>query len=989
MAYKKEKARILAGSINWLAPRDLLPDGDALNLTGFRSDQLGALRSRFGSTLAGTASGAIRSLIKALGLRYQGSTSLFRDFAAVDAGYSGEPMGLADFLDYLWVMDSSRRRKDNGSDNFQWHIDPPDSPPTVESITELTTDVATFDDSEGWTVSPSGSESFDDTEKKEGTHALLIEAIADESYQLDLAASPDLSMVGSAEQDIEDKFRIWIYASKWKRLESITLQVDVDDGEFGTNFYEVILPHSFLKKRGKGWARIEIRRSEKSDDALPFFKRTGGDSTKDWSTVAALRIIFDTRGDVDVRFDDWEVFGSLDGTLEGEDIQYGYTFLNDDEHESSLSELSAKTAFNRTGARISGFASSPDAQVTQMHIYRTGGKLGGRIWRVTESPIDISETEYDDLLSDADAIALGFEAPLDNDPPPAAQVLVGPYLGRLIAFGGARMYWSKLNQPWAWPGSDSEVGNHAPVGDSGEDVVAATMRPRFIHIYKENTIWRLVGDPDDINGELEIVNYNYGAVGPQAVTHAGGVDYFVSKEGVYEFDGQSARKISDKIDPIFKGQTVTLATGVTISPISARDKSVLEFVNGRLYFSYATSGGTPNRTLALDLATGRWYSIDLGYSALYYEGANGDLLGGKSTGAVHALETGTTDAGSAAINLDFFSRYFDAGANDTKKTFEDVTIDADPGGATLAVTLYLNDGASSIALGNLTGSGRQRFVFQINSGDGVQAYNAAVRIAEAASAEVVINDVVLNHYFEARQGKSFDTDEQDCGTVKMKKIREAQIDLENATTVTIDLLTDQPGAQMTVRQSPTVASGTGRRKEHVVFNADYIGHLIRNRMSGSDFHVYGLRWLIQTYGTYLLGGEGEFWFSNVIDFGSERVKLIKEIEIVYDMAAGAATFVVQSDQPGGALTQRDSQNLVTTTGERSLKLRYDGTLKGRLFTFRATPNSSANLIIESIRAWIKLLGEPNASPWTWVDLPVEKTQDAIWFDVQLPTDEVG
>src|ERR1044072_3056512 len=139
MAYQRQKARLLAGSMNLLVPADLLPEGDARRLQGFRSDQQGALRSRLGSALVNTAgSNPIRSLIKSLGIRYQGSDELFRNFSSIESGFSGNPMGLVDAAKWLWVMDQSKRRKDDGTTDYQWHIDKPTDPPTAGSPAELT-----------------------------------------------------------------------------------------------------------------------------------------------------------------------------------------------------------------------------------------------------------------------------------------------------------------------------------------------------------------------------------------------------------------------------------------------------------------------------------------------------------------------------------------------------------------------------------------------------------------------------------------------------------------------------------------------------------------------------------------------------------------------------------------------------------------------------------------------------------------------------------
>lgn len=1002
MSYKKSTVKMLAGSISLVPPVDLINPPDALKLENFRTDQAGSIRSRAGSAAAGTAGGTVRSLIKALGLRYQGSTSLYRSFASVASGFSGEPMGLVDFKKRLWAMDQSKQVKDDGTNNNNWSITAPASKCTAGTGTEYKKTVDDFEAT--WLLDgvaiPTGDGSYDGSVKQDGVSSLKIAATDEKQYILTKTSSLDLSSYSGHTADQSDKHRIWVYCSKFKKLEQLVIELDCDAGDFKTDYYTVTIPRKKLKKYGKGWAHIEIRRTESDDvdDTTPFFTRFGGKANKNWSTIAALRIVVDTRAACDVRLDLWEVFGSVDGLIEGEDIQYYYTYVNTYGDESNPSPVSDVAAINHTSVSITGLTASADAQVTGKHLYRTSTKLEGKVYRVTTTAIANATTTYTDTSSDETLTALGIQMETDNDAPPAAQGLIGPYFGRLIAFNTSsnknRFFWTKLNKPYAFPGAALDTGNWSDVGDSGEGILAATQRPRFILFYKENTIWRLVGDPDDIAGEVEITNSNYGVVGRQAVAQAGEVDYFVANEGIFVFNGDQAVKISGKIDALFKGQTITFATGITWLPVSSsnRDKCVLEYVNGRLYFSYPDSGNSvPNKTLILNTETGNWYSNDRGYNALYYEGQNGAFLGAYSNaGAVHTLETGTQDAGSN-ITVDYWSGYYDSGAPDTRKTFEDFTMDIDTAGQTLTVTAYLDNGTTTVALGTVNTNSRARRVFQFDSGDGVQGYNCSIRISGATNGQINIYDLVLNYYFEAREGKSFDTDEQDFGTVKMKKIREVQIDLENlANTATLKLFTDQPGTAMSQRGTDkTIAIATTRRKEHIVFASDYIGHLVRMYLSGSAFSVYGMRALIQAYGTYLLGAKGEFYYSNVIDFNTERVKLIKEIEIVYSMPSGTASFVVQSDLPGGDLATRDTNttDLVVSSDERTAKLRYPGTLKGRLFTFKLTP--TADFILEGIRCWVKTIGEPNASPWMWLELPVEKTEDAIWHDVPIPPDEIG
>ena len=1004
MSYKRESHHVLAGSLSYWPPGDLLSEGDALALTNFRCDQAGALCSRLGhANLYTGLTGSIRSLIKALGARYAGSNVLYLNGSSHATGFSGEPMGFVDWKKWLWVMDQSKQGKSDGTNFRQWHITAPAAAPTVAPAAEVTKTIAGFNSSETWTVDPAGDDSFDTAEKQEGTGSLALAIPEDKTYTATRTVSLDLSTyTGPVAASADDKHRIWIFCNKFKKLDEITLELDVNGGDFKTDYYTATLSRKLLKKARKGWFRFEVRKRLMLDAAgnpidddkkHPYFTRVGATNAKDWSTVAAIRVKVDARARCQVKLDLWEVFGSINGTIEGEDIQYYYTYVNDQGHESNPSPASPAKAFNRTGASLTSLTASADAQVTGKHIYRTGGTLGA-VYRVTSTPVANATTTYTDTSSDDDLTALGIQMETDNDAPPAAQVLVGPYFGKLVAACTAanknRIFWTKTNKPYAFPGAALDAGNWADAGATNEKIVAMTAHPRMLRIFKENTIWRLIGDPEDTGAsDLDITNAKVGAIGANAVCTAGSLDYFQGLEGIYTFDGEIERKISAKLDPIFKNQSVTLSSGVTVPPVSSsnRDKSCLEYVNGRLYYSYPESGSsTPNITLVYDVEGARWYKDSRAFGVIYYEGQNGSLLAGTSGGAVLVLESGTDDAGSA-IATNYQSKYYDEGAPDTEKTYEDLTLEFDSGGATLTVVALTNNGDTSTALGTISGSGRTRSVLQFNSGQGVKGRNISVKITgNAGSSPIIIYAATLNYYFEARQAKSFDTDEQDFGTHKMKFIREAMLDLENSATVTLTLQTDHPGEAIATRQAPTISAGTTRRMAHVVFNADYKGFLARLIASATSFRLYGLRVLIQIIGTYLLGGKGEFYQSDALDFGTERVKFIKFVQVVYE-TAGTAVLTVESDLPGGTSASRATPSLTATTGEETRTLRMTGTLKGRLFKFKIIPTGDFRL--EAIRVFIKSVGEPNATPWTWLSLPVESTQDGIWQTVTLPPDEIG
>src|SRR4030095_9605687 len=102
-------------------------------------------------------------------------------------------------------------------------------------------------------------------------------------------------------------------------------------------------------------------------------------------------------------------------------------------------------------------------------------------------------------------------------------------------------------------------------------------------------------------------------------------------------------------------------------------------------------------------------------------------------------------------------------------------------------------------------------------------------------------------------------------------------------------------------------------------------------------------------------------------------------EIVY-ATLNTVTVAIYTDLPGNALVERGIVFLPATSGvggEQSIKIPLTGIIKGRLFQLRITPTTDCR--VEAIRVWMKMIGMPNATPWGWYDLLMEKTTDGIWL----------
>ncbi|MBM3744162.1 MAG: hypothetical protein FJW34_00020 [Acidobacteria bacterium] len=940
MSYKGQPQRILSGSWNLLPPGDLVKPPDAQWIQNWRVDQAGALRSRPGSEEVASipAGGPVRTLWRRAEHRYYGSGGeLWRQTGAAGSpvllasGYDGQPIGAASFQGFAWFMHRAKQKKDDGVSCSDWLASAPTTAPAVSAGAQQTNVITGFNQETGlWSVwDPEGEAAeihWDTDNKIEGSASLWIPITPAGTWQAERLLTKDLRIDG--QQRADDKCRIWINCSDPSKITQIDLIIDVNDASFDRDYYRVSITPAQLSEQRWGWTCVEIyrefdaqaglaanseytalqaelaeleKRAQNLGDpsgweqqrmdairdrlralaeevqATLAFRRVGTTPGKDWSTVAAIRIQVVASDLCDVNFDQWEFYGGVQAPIEG-DVRYCVTFDTEDGHETNAGPESEIHA-NKQAVTLTGIPTSPDGQVTKRHIYRGGGTLGAT-YRVGTIPDNVTTT-YVDRLPDQDAL---HEKMLetDRDGPPPAMGLAGPYFGQLLAYGSDEhpnwLWWSKVNQPSCWPGSSTEEGHHEPVGDDGEVLLRVTTHKRLAILYKERSIWRLLGDPNDEAATIEQTNANIGILGPRAVADAGALDYFAGPQGVYGFDFDRERKISEKLDPIFKGAYTELADGIRVPPISSqaqyRARAVLAYANDLLYFSYPEEGQMwPSITVVYNPATEQWVSmrtaaaLGQGFTALYYEGEGNELLAGSSSGHVYAYGYGATDAGQA-IPLRYLSGYHNQGLPDNEKIYEDLVIEHDTGGASITVKVVWDNGAQVQTIGSVSSTTRTRTPFQVGQyGKGRRAYNVALLLDGDATSEVVIYGVTIHAEPEPRVARSWDSGVFDCGTDQVKEIDGLEFDIEAEGTVTYSLYGDLPEGNLYQRKADSFPATGGRKTVPVSFA---VVEARRGRLylsSEQGFRPYGVRVRVRAIGEYFDGSKGEVWESAEVGYG--------------------------------------------------------------------------------------------------------------------------
>jgi hypothetical protein len=626
-----------------------------------------------------------------------------------------------------------------------------------------------------------------------------------------------------------------------------------------------------------------------------------------------------------------------------------------------------------------------NALIVGRNIYRTGGTLG-QAYQVG-SINDLVTFLFLDSMSDLTATLLGIPMPINHDPPPAAAGCVGPYLGYFLLWNATqlgaprvnRMWYSLPNQPQYFPGAQLTTGQWFDVGDDGEAILTCVAHASMLVIYKERSIWRLIGDP--ITGYLQRSDASTGTTGVNGACGAGQYDYLIGTEGLYSFDGDTATRISTPLDPIFRGANaspVVISASLTVQPMdySQAYRAAIGYADGRIYFSYAEVGQTGNSTaLIYHIASQRWYTWTTepgeyagGFTSFLYVNpamwVGGLAIAGQLESGFEdayqfaAVPVGATGAFSnTAISLEYQSRYEDCGKPDNQKVFLDVTIEAS--GCTSAVcagvtvqVVYDNGASVPLTLGTLTNSARGKTTFPL-SDDGSEAFNMAVRLeCSAFGNQVTIYSIYFSYYVEARLTETVATIPVDLGHARVKQIKEIQADIDCSNgPAALTIQSDLPGNQIATRDTLVASQSTGRRMFQLPTTQTWTGRLWSFAVNSTSlFRLYGLRALVRPLANFVEAYEaaaGYVWDSLEQDMSHlkrfpadmyrDPVKRAKNLQ--FDIEAdGAITAQLYSDLPSGTMTLAFTQTIPASGARQIVTLPLPQGLtpmiEGRLFRLK-------------------------------------------------------
>jgi len=548
--------------------------------------------------------------------------------------------------------------------------------------------------------------------------------------------------------------------------------------------------------------------------------------------------------------------------LTGE-VNYYVTFSTADNHETNPWGTAASPSANPANQDVV-LTNIPTggSTVTKRHIYRIGSTLTSA-YRLHTLGDNTTTTWTDDGTKDDVAINLKIVLEVDHDAPPAARRAC-EYFARILAWNTAAnpngLYWTPVQKPWYFP-----AVNFCPVGAWAEEIIQVVQHTRMTYIYKSGSIWRAVGNLDDVNasGEIERIEEKVGLIGAKAICSDGYTDYFVGSDFcVYKFNGDHVERVSDKIAPIFRGETVVTGPAYVAPPLNRGYASTIAMVwwLGQVWVSYpGSTNQVPSHTVILDVATGRWFQNSLGFSALHSDG--GALVGTTSvSGNIKTLESTNADDTFAFYVL-WQSRYLHQGFPDNDKLYTEIMVEHNTGGEVFTLKIRYNWGATEETLGTFSSSVMTPTVFPINSGDGTPARNISMFVEATTDVEAVIKAVQVSYLVDARKNRTVVTLPLKFSEYLIEG-RQLKLDTDLAADATAVVYSDGLGGEIAAVETLAIegTANPGRKTYVAPFSALRYGRLWKLKVtSASVFQVYSAELDGREIPVFVDGAAGQVW----------------------------------------------------------------------------------------------------------------------------------
>lgn len=274
--------------------------------------------------------------------------------------------------------------------------------------------------------------------------------------------------------------------------------------------------------------------------------------------------------------------------------------------------------------------------------------------------------EYGDYIDkrgvddNTDDSALGTAVESDHNRPPVGSFVMGPTdNGTLFIVKSHRVYYCKPGRPEYWPST-----YYLEISVPQYPLVCGVLYDNGPFFLDKRTIYYLSGSifadlPNLTTYKPIPMASKTGTVSAAATAAVSGLGIFhTGKDGIYLFQpGGTDEKITDAVDPIFRGETVN-----GVEAVGDINQSWLLWFDNKLYFGYPSVADTsPKRMLVFDPTRQkiRYYTYDVGFVAACNDKYNTRFLACTAAGNLWELEDqDAEDDNGTAIEWELETKQF-------------------------------------------------------------------------------------------------------------------------------------------------------------------------------------------------------------------------------------------------------------------------------------------------------------------------------------------
>ncbi len=749
------KLRDFTGGMNTYDPPENIGDNEFESLLNVSYEEGSLLRTRHGLSTVRSAT-SVRKVYpfyvsSTLHLIYTDSGGLRDNGTVLDSSFTGA-FHAAEYNDMLYVCNGTYYKRYDGTTLYNVGAAAPDAP-TVAASNQSTVVLDNFEpdgtedplgveDATGeWAIASSpldggtnGAIAHDAGTAIEDTNSLKVTISENSMIRITRVFKTSQNWAeftsGASDSTEDDYITFYVYVENADHLRYFQVIVDVDDGDFDTNFYksgkviqdatvQSILTTKYGLRLG-GFAYAALSYAEVGKNSSTFtdfqnpvfprqsaswvmfklpkgdFTKEGTDSTKNWSTVKALGFVIwsgaDTgSADLVLYIDDGRMRGaaSINGGFYG---RYYFCAGYYNSTRAEYYEFSAESAAvdcNVNSVAVSAIpATFPDDQASHYAVFARKedwanwfrvGLVAEGTTTLTTSYNDIAVFNNPELTEQAGVYPLPKALPSgaiktrnnSNNTKPPVPDFIAMHRGKMVMVKDNLIYHSKPGQPWACP-TDNWIqasSTSDPIQGLYSDGTNLTVHSRAKDFNYINA-----GDYDASGlymGYLAEGRRSVGCASPHSIASG----YFASPFGISVFDGQDGVTLSDKVKPTYRAiSSKTTLHGVVYEGIyllinPGGNSIVMEMLGGSYrFYEWAFTG------------TARCCCVDALTNTLYI---------GTDTG-IYKYDRSTYVDSEGSFSFLAYLKDVEYADVDEDAPKERLTVKANPGGNALSVSVEVD-----------------------------------------------------------------------------------------------------------------------------------------------------------------------------------------------------------------------------------------------------------------------------------------------------------